>query len=114
MRRPPNLPNTGFPSSQSRYATAQSPYVASQTKGQKQVTLPPFKPPLLSKSDPKPVYTPKQVAQNHESPPTSTPELDEDEDEDKDEGSAAVADSSFDVSFDVDVDALEATMRQYD
>jgi hypothetical protein len=113
MRRPPNLPNTGFPSSQSRYATPQLPYVASQTKGQKQVTLPPFKPPLLS-NNPKPVYTPKQVAQNHESPPTSTPELDEDEDEDKDEGSVAVADSSFDVSFDVDVDALEATMRQYD
>lgn len=116
MRRPPNHPNTGFPSSQSRYADTQSPYGASQAKGQKQVTLLPFKPPLLSKPNPKPVYTSKQAAENPESPPTSTPELERDESDGdgKHEDGAAGADSSFDVSFDVDADALEATMRQYD
>lgn len=118
MRRQHNLPNSGFPSSQSRYATTQLPYAASQAKGQKPVTLPPFKPPLLKKPNPKPVPAPKQVVQTPESPPTSTPELDKDDSDDdgeeEDKLGAAVADSSFDVSFDVDVDALEATMRQYD
>ncbi|KAG1842857.1 hypothetical protein DFJ58DRAFT_805386 [Suillus subalutaceus] len=112
MRRQHNLPNSGFPSSQTRYATTQSPYAASQ------VTLPPFKPPLLKKPNPKTVPTPKQVIQTPESPPTSTPELDKDDSNDdggeEDTLGAAGADSSFDVSFDVDVDALEATMRQYD
>ncbi|KAG2343382.1 hypothetical protein BDR05DRAFT_962886 [Suillus weaverae] len=118
MRRQPNLPNSGFPSSQSRYATTQLPYAASQAKGQKPVTLPPFKPPLLKKPNPKLVPAPKQVIQTPESPPTSTPELDKDDSNDddgeEDKLGAAVADSSFDVSFDVDADALEATMRQYD
>ncbi|OAX33465.1 hypothetical protein K503DRAFT_775583 [Rhizopogon vinicolor AM-OR11-026] len=114
MRRPPNLPSTGNFSSQSRYVTTQSPYAASQTKGQKQATLPPFKPPLLSKPKPKPVHIPKQIAQNPGSPNTLTPELEEDNGDDDHEGGVACADSSFDVSFDVDADALEATMRQYD
>ncbi|KAG0696893.1 hypothetical protein DFH29DRAFT_949192 [Suillus ampliporus] len=118
MRRLHNLPNVGFPSSQSRYATTQSPYAASQVKGQKQMTLPPFKPPLLAKSNPKPVPVPNRVVQTPDSPPTSTPELDKDDSNDdgdeEDQGGAAGADSSFDVSFDVDADALEATMRQYD
>jgi len=116
MRRPSNHPNTGIPSSQTRYANTQSRCAASQAKGQKQVTLPPFKPPLLSKPNPKPVYTPKQTSENPESPPTSTPELEKDEDDGdgEHEDGAAGADSSFDVSFDVDADALEATMRQYD
>ncbi|KAG0696891.1 hypothetical protein DFH29DRAFT_1004212 [Suillus ampliporus] len=120
MRRLHNLPNAGFPSSQLRYATTQSPYAASQVKGQKQTTLPPFKPPLLAKSNPKPVHVPvlNRVVQTPESPPTSTPELDKDDSNDdgdeEDQGGAAGADSSFDVSFDVDADALEATMRQYD
>jgi hypothetical protein len=116
MRRPSNHPNTGFPSSQTRYANTQSPYTASQAKGQKQVTLPPFKPPLLGKPKPKPVYTPKQTAENPESPPTSTPKLERDEGDGdgEHEDGAAGADSSFDVSFDVDADALEATMRQSD
>ncbi|KAG2116469.1 uncharacterized protein F5147DRAFT_673077, partial [Suillus discolor] len=118
MRRQHNLPNSGFPLSQSRYATTQSPYAASQAKGQKPVTLPPFKPPLLKKPNPKAVPAPKQVFQTPESPPTSTPELvkddsNEDGQEEEDKLGAAGADSSFDVSFDVDVDALEATMRQY-
>ncbi|KAG2122938.1 hypothetical protein DEU56DRAFT_831181 [Suillus clintonianus] len=118
MRRQHNLPNSGFPLSQSRYTTTQSPYAASQAKGQKPVTLPPFKPPLLKKPNPKYVLAPKQVVQTPESPPTSTPELDKDDSNDdgdvEDTGGAAGADSSFDVSFDVDADALEATMRQYD
>ncbi|KAG0696889.1 hypothetical protein DFH29DRAFT_1071915 [Suillus ampliporus] len=118
MRRLHNLPNAGFPSSQSRYATTQSPYAASQGKGQKQSTLPPFKPPLLAKSNPKPVPVPNRVVQTPESPPTSTPELDKDDSNDngdeEDQGGAAGADSSFDVSFDVDANALEARMRQYD
>ncbi|KAG1724008.1 hypothetical protein EDB19DRAFT_1761068, partial [Suillus lakei] len=117
MRRQHNLPNSGFPSSQSRYATTQPPYAVSQAKGQKPVTLPPFKPPLLRKPNPKPVPAPKQVARTPESPPTSTPELDKDDSNDdgdmEDKVGAAGADSSFDVSFDVDADALEATMRQY-
>ncbi|KAG1792981.1 uncharacterized protein HD556DRAFT_1309006 [Suillus plorans] len=120
MRRQHNLPNSGFPLSQSRYATTQSPYAASQAKGQKPVMLPPFKPPLLKKPNPKAVPAPKQVFQTPESPPTSTPELvkddsnDDGDEEEEDKLGAAGADSSFDVSFDVDVDALEATMRQYD
>ncbi|KAG2047852.1 hypothetical protein BDR06DRAFT_999968 [Suillus hirtellus] len=119
MRRQHNLPNSGFPLSQSRYATTQSPYAASQAKGQKPVTLPPFKPPLLKKPNSKPTSAPKQVFQTPESPPTSTPELvkddsNDDGDEEEDKLGAAGADSSFDVSFDVDVDAFEATMRQYD
>ncbi|KAG2139164.1 uncharacterized protein EDB93DRAFT_1163627 [Suillus bovinus] len=118
MRRQHNLPNPGFPSSQSRYATIQSPYAASQAKGQKPVTIPPFKPPLLKKPNSKAVPAPKQVVQTPESPPTSTPELVKDDGNDDDGGgeedTLGVADSSFDVSFDVDADALEATMRQYD
>lgn len=118
MRRQHNLPNSGFPSSQSRYATTQSPYATSQATGQKPVTLPPFKPPLLKKPNPKPIPTPKLVVQTPESPPTSTPELDKDDSnddgEEEDKLGAVGADSSFDVSFDVDADALEATMRQYD
>ncbi|KAG2074419.1 hypothetical protein BDR04DRAFT_1229350 [Suillus decipiens] len=118
MRRQHNLPNSGFPSSQSRYATTQSPYAASQAKGQKSVTLPPFKPPLLKKPNPKPIPAPKKVVQTPESPPTSTPELvkddSNDDGEEEDRLGAAGADSSFDVSFDVDADILEATMRQYD
>ncbi|KAG1741225.1 hypothetical protein EDD22DRAFT_921481, partial [Suillus occidentalis] len=103
--------------SQSRYATTQSPYAATQATGQKPVTLPPFKPPLLKKPNPKPIPTPKVVVQTPESPPTSTPELDKDDSnddgEEEDKLGAVGADSSFDVSFDVDADALEATMRQY-
>jgi len=118
MRRQHNLPSAGFPSSQSRYATTQSPYAASQGKGQKPVMLPPFKPPLLKKPNSKPVPAAKQVIQTPESPPTSTPELEKDDSNDdggeEDELGAVGADSSFDVSFDVDVDALEETMRQYD
>ncbi|OJA16927.1 hypothetical protein AZE42_10655 [Rhizopogon vesiculosus] len=114
MRRPANLPSTGNFSSQSRYVTTQSPYAPSQTKGQKQATLPPFKPPLLSKPKPKPVHIPKQIAQNPGSPNTLTPELEKDNGDDDREGGVACADSSFDVSFDVDADVLEATMRQYD
>ncbi|KAG1812756.1 hypothetical protein EV424DRAFT_1349231 [Suillus variegatus] len=117
MRRQHNLPNSGFPLSQLRYATTQSPYAASQAKGQKPVTLPPFKPPLLKKPNSIPTSAPKQVFQTPESPPTSTPELvkddSNDDSDDEDKLGAAGADSSFDVSFDVDVDALEATMRQY-
>ncbi|KAG0696881.1 hypothetical protein DFH29DRAFT_949123, partial [Suillus ampliporus] len=87
MRRLHNLPNAGFPSSQSRYATTQSPYAASQGKGPMQTTLPPFKPPLLAKSNPKPVPVSKRVVQTPESPPTSTPELDKDDsNDDGDEG----------------------------
>jgi hypothetical protein len=118
MRRQHNPPNSGFPSSQSRYATTQLPHAASQATGQKLVTLPPFKPPLLKKPNPKPIPTPKLVVQTPESPPTSTPELDKDDSnddgEEEDKLGAVGADSSFDVSFDVDADALEATMRQYD
>ncbi|KAG2144220.1 hypothetical protein DEU56DRAFT_754289 [Suillus clintonianus] len=104
------LPNSRFPLSQSLHHHT--------ITGQKQVTLPPFKPPLLKKPNPKYVLAPKQVVQTPESPPTSTPELDKDDsnvDGDvEDTGGAAGVDSSFDVSFDVDADALEATMRQYD
>ncbi|KAG1843387.1 hypothetical protein C8R48DRAFT_780687 [Suillus tomentosus] len=119
MRRQHNLPDSGFPLSQSRCATTQSPYAASQAKGQKPVTLLPFKPPLLKKPNSIPTSAPKQVFQTPESPPTSTPELvkddsNDDGDDGEDKLGAAGADSSFDVSFDVDVDALEATMRQYD
>ncbi|KAG1722541.1 uncharacterized protein EDB91DRAFT_1174545, partial [Suillus paluster] len=116
MRRVHNLPNTGFASSQARYATTQAHYASSQAKAQKQTTLPPFKPPLLAKHNPKPVPVPKRVVEPPDSPPTSTPELDKDDsndDGDEDKGGTAGADSSFDVSFDVDADALEATMRQY-
>ncbi|KAG2047850.1 hypothetical protein BDR06DRAFT_1024777 [Suillus hirtellus] len=119
MRRQHNLPDSGFPLSQSRYATTQSPYAASQAKGQKPVMLPPFKPLLLKKPNSIPTSAPKQVFQTPESPPTSTPELvkddsNDDGDDEEDKLGAAGADSLFDVSFDVDVDALEATMRQYD
>ncbi|KAG2116467.1 uncharacterized protein F5147DRAFT_673067, partial [Suillus discolor] len=110
MRRQHNLPNSGFPLSQSRYATTQLPYAP--------VTLPPFKPPLLKKPNAKPAPASKQVVQTSGSPPTSTPELvtdnsNEDGQEEEDKLGAAGGDSSFDVSFDVDVDVLEATMRQY-
>lgn len=83
------------------------------------MTLPPFKPPLLKKPNPKPIPTSKLVVQTPESPPTSTPELDkddsnDDDDDEEDKLGAVGADLSFDVFFDVDADALEATMRQYD
>lgn len=73
------------------------------------MTLPPFKPLLLKKPNPKPVPTPKQVIQTPESLSTSTPELDKDNSNDdggKEDKLGAAGADSFDVSLDV-----EAIMR---
>lgn len=87
-------------------------YATSHAKGQKEVALQRFNPPLPRKPNPNFVPTSKEIFQIPEST-TSTLELDNDDINDDGDEDSVNMDSSFDVSFDADVDDPKAATRQY-